>query len=220
MLKETIAQSIEAIQRKKALDKDAMSHRTYQKNLQSLCSTLRSLSDCLDSADAIHNSGICSASPIDAGIRSQILYALDNCANQLKVHNQETDAVKLLDNAVSSARSQMNSTWTAAANQYAGSTLGYLDLICDLTENPAEIRSILASIRQDITSKPSLRTVSHYTTAMNLARERQAAFQMDDAAKCFLERVQNHKATLADLTPDVLEWISQNRLAGRLKISF
>lgn len=85
--------------------------------------------------------------------------------------------------------------------------------------NPMIVKNCVANIKKCEKWPLTEDTVSGYLNAKQQANELLEEMRFDDDIKSFLQKVALRTATLADLTPQILEWINSESIADKIGLS-
>lgn len=220
MIDESIKRSITAIQRKRSAQESKLSAETQTAalaQLDAVCKQARALLEC---CAAIRQSGISEESPLSDGIRRELADSISACGNAVTDRALSKDTVSVLSSTVKTAANEAGQVWRARAASYAEGARGYLSLIAGLTADPRGAGMLADRISDTCNSPPTARGVRTLITDVSKAQEIISRFSIKPEIEAFLKKVSSRQATVFDLTPEVLSWLKEQGLSGKLKVNF
>ncbi|WP_019680699.1 hypothetical protein [Ruminococcus flavefaciens] len=97
--------------------------------------------------------------------------------------------------------------------------LSGLNIMIPVHSNPMIVRNCVANIKKCEKWPLTVDAVNSYLNAKQQANELLMEMHFDDDIKLFLQKVTLRTATLADLTPQILEWINTENIADKISLS-
>ena len=220
LLTETIKNSTSAIKKRRAVIESKQHAETYAKALKQLSQATESIKGTLDCASVMKEYGIVSTPLMDEGTRNELLTCINDCGNGVSEMNLTLDAVKVLKSKGDAFLSQVKIVWRDASSKYSAGPKGYLSMIGGLTNDPKRAKDLADSIIKTIASDPSIKAVRSLVADVSEARRITDQFSLNFEIEDFLKKVSSQGATIADLTPSILNWLQEKNLTGKLKIRF
>lgn len=221
MLVDTISRSISSVNALRAAKDQKTSIDTYQKALKQVNNTAILLQNTLDCINLINNNHIKFDNPVFTEEIRQSLFEYANACGKAVYNNELTaDMARTFQSQVQSLSKDLRKEWKTASADYTEEVLGYLSLIAGITDNPKYYRDMADSIREICENPPTSKSVSDLIHKVRSAKAVVDKFSLNPAIESFLKKVSSRQATIADLTPEVMNWLKENRLAGKLKIRF
>ena len=92
-------------------------------------------------------------------------------------------------------------------------------MIGGLTADPKMAQDILGWIRKALETAPTPMIVADFIRHVGQAQALTSQYTMSLGIQSFFLKVKENKACIDDLTPEVLEWLRQNKLTKKLKIT-
>jgi len=220
LLCETIENSITAIVNKRAALENRQHASTYKKALCKLDSVAKQLKDTLDCAIALKQKGIIDEPLLDEPSRKALLDCINVCGNGIAQLQLTQDAVNVLNSKAEGLSSQLRVVWKDGAARYSGGTKGYLTTVSGVSKNPQSARELAERIDKIACEEPSVSAADKLIDYVSKARVITESFDLNPSIEAFLKKVSAHKATIADLTPAVMQWLEDKGLTDRLQITF
>ncbi len=115
--------------------------------------------------------------------------------------------------------SEIATEWSAFFKTEHHELLSGLNIMIPVHSNPMLVRNCVANIRKCEKWPLTADAVSSYINAKQQASELLKEMRFDDDIKIFLQKVSLRTATLADLTPQILEWINEENIADKISLS-
>ena len=220
MISESMKRSIAAIQHKRSAQERKLSIDTQTSalaQLDAVCRHARSLFEC---CTAIQQSGILSENLLTENTKQQLMDSISYCGNAVADHALSKDAVFALSSTVKAAENEVSQVWKAKATSYTEGAKGYLSLIAGLTVDPNGARMLASRISNICNESPTAKSVQTLLTDVSKAKEIIAHFSIEPEIEIFLKKVSTQQATVSDLTSEVLSWLKDQGLTGKLKVNF
>lgn len=223
LLTETIQKSTTAIKlRRNATDNKAKAE-SYFKALTQLDQTAKSIEGTLRCAIELKTQGIVTEPVIAEEVRTDLLTCIDSCGNGVSPDSEEQlslATVKLLQSKGDAIAASIKVVWKDAASDYAKGSTGYLSMIGSLTDNPKHAKELVEGITKTAEGDPSIKAISKLVADVAEAKKITDSFSIGPKIESFLKKVSSQQATVADLTPDVIAWLKEKKLMGKLKVRF
>lgn len=115
--------------------------------------------------------------------------------------------------------SEITIEWSTFFKTENHELLSGLNIMIPVHSNPMIVRNCVANIRKCEKWPLTADAVSSYINAKQQASELLKEMRFDDDIKIFLQKVTLRTATLADLTPQILEWINEENIADKISLS-
>ena len=128
-------------------------------------------------------------------IKDSLQDAVDTCGQKTNDHTLDVSAVTALKNAIELCRKNVDITWKEAAN--------------DLSNEKAKV-SIPGSSKAIDTFLENVKRGKGLIDGLHLNEE----------AEKFIVKVRTQQATVADLSPHIMDWLKENHLTGQIKVRF
>ncbi|WP_139490105.1 hypothetical protein [Brevibacillus dissolubilis] len=158
---------------------------------------------------------------LELTLRNDLISTMRSVLEQAQDGFLDNEVVRNLSRNADDLRGYFNSSWTQTVSEEAKQVATSLDTFGRFMSNPDEASQIKLAISSRIQALPSQKNdVSLF--ASNLKKGREMADQAGDdpEIKMFIKKVLDKQASLADITPNVQEWIRKHKLEQRTKISF
>ena len=128
------------------------------------------------------------------------------------------DDVAKSENSYKGIQSEMKKEWSKKYSDITGSTVSTLEVIKGI--DPESVDNCLKKIQGAITWE--LGTGQYVTMTKGLLEAEQLVVKLglDDEIVIFLQNTNAGRATLLDLNDKVLKWIRDEKLEGKIRISF
>lgn len=97
--------------------------------------------------------------------------------------------------------------------------LSGLSIIIPVHSNPMIVKNCVANIKKCEKWPLTLDSVSSCLNAKKMANELIEGMRLDDDIKLFLQKVSSRTATLADITPQIMEWINSENISDKIALS-
>lgn len=220
LLTEIIKNSTFTIKKRRATIESKQHAETYAKALVQLAQATESIKSTLDCAVAMKESGIVSTPLMDEISRGDLLTYINDCGNGISEMQLTLEAVKLLKSKGDAFTTQIKIVWQDAAQKYSDGPKGYLSMIGDLSDNPKRAKELADSITKTVIGDPSIKAIKRLVSDVEEASQIAEAFSLNPEIEGFLKKVSSQQATVIDLTPNILDWLKEKKVIGKLKIRF
>ena len=208
--------------RRKAIDNKAKAE-SYFNALTKLNQTVKDIEDTLSCAIEMKKKGIISTPIISEEVKNDLLSCIDTCGNGLSPDSEEQlsiETVRLLQAKGKEIATAMKVIWKSAADEYAKGCTGYLSMIAKLTDNPKQSKELVERINNTTAGDPSIKAISKLVEDVATANQITENFSISPEIESFLKKVSAQQATVVDLTSDVIAWLNEKHLMGKLKVRF
>lgn len=220
LLTETIKNSTSAIEKRRTTIERKQYTETYAKALAQLAQTTENIKTTLDCAVAMKESGIVNTPLMDETTRNDLMACINDCGNGVSEMKLTLDAVKLLASKEDAFATQIKVVWKEAALKYSEGPRGYLSMIGSLSNDPKRAKELADNIEKTVAGDPSIKAVNSLTFDVAEAKQIIDEFSLNPEIEEFLKKVSLQRATVLDLTPNILTWLREKNLTSKLKIRF
>lgn len=220
LLTETIKKSTSAIQKRRTAQENKRSAEDYSKALGRLAQASDALKSTLDCATELKSKGIVEHPLMLQQMRDELIEYADNCGRGVFEGTLTLDMVTAFKAKGDTIAAQMQVVWKDAAAKYAEGTKGYLSMISGLTDDPKHAKELADSISNTVDGVLSISAIKKLVTEVAEAKRITAAFSLSPEIEMFLKKVSSQQATAADLTTNIMAWLKEKKLTGKLKIRF
>lgn len=195
---------------------------SFQRQLASLSVSTTQLEQLLDLVMAMQAKGIVTHI-ISAEIKESLQNAVDSCGEKTYDHSLDASTVSALKNAVELCKNSINALWKESADKTCTPLIESMTSLRGLFGDTKEVDYLLDYLKKVKSNTPSsVRTLDTYLINIDKAKKivEDLHFDSDTEVKIFIEKVRAQKATVAHLTPHILEWLNQNHLTNKIKLRF
>lgn len=220
LLTETIKNSTSAIKKRRIAIESKQHAETYAKALAQLAQISKHIKGILDCAAVMKEKGIVSAPLMDEPTRSELLTCISDCGNGVSEMQLTLETVRLLKSKGDAVEAQIKIIWRDAAQKYSDGTKGYLSMIGSLSDDPKRAKELADNITQTVAGEPSIKAVNNLVSDVAKARQIADKFSLNPEIEEFLKKVSSQRATVLDLTPNILAWLKEKNLTSKLRIRF
>ena len=220
LLTDTIKNSTSAIKKRRATIESKQHAETYAKALVQLAQATENIKGTLDCATVMKESGIVSTPLMDETTRSDLLACINDCGNGVSEMKLTLEAVRLLKSKGDAVSTQVKIVWRDASLKYSDGSKGYLSMIGGLSSDPKRAKELADNITKTVASDPSIKAIKSLVADVAEAKKITDEFSLNPEIEDFLKKVSSQRATVFDLTPNILTWLKEKNLTGKLKIRF
>ena len=220
MITNSIQSCISAINQKRDAQKNKQSFEEYKKTLAALSVECQSLSFALDTADGIKKHKISTESMLSSETKSDLLDSIDQCGIGLEDGKLTEETVQSLRLQTKQLQNDLITSWKVISAHYAEGVTGYLGIVQGFSDSPADVEALRIRIQKLTTESPSAEAAKKLSIDVSQANTIIAQFSLKPEVEVFLRKVASREASAADLTPNVLEWLQEQKLLSKLRISF
>lgn len=220
LLTETIKNSIQAIEMKNNAAQNKSDFAAYSARLSMVTKFGDNVRKISEVASRMHTQHVTNAPVFTYDLRQGILDAIDACGNGIAGGSLTDDAVYQLREAGNKMDTQVKAIWKDEAPRYSNGVKGYLSLISGLTTNPTQSKELVDQIDKIINGTPTLDNINQLVMSVAAARQITKSFTATPEITGFLQKVSSHRASVADLTPNILDWLQSRGLMTKVKLVF
>lgn len=220
MITDSIQSCISAVNQKQDALRSKQSFEEYQKTLALLSVECQNLERSLDTIDSIEKNKMSDSPLLDNGTKMELLEAINDCGIALENGQLGKEGVQVFGSRTKQLQRDLTTTWKECATRYADSVTGYLGIVQGLTDKPKEVDELKARIGNTVNGDPSAASAKKLSADIAQANVIISKFSLKPEIEVFLKKVAAKKATVSDLSPEVLNWLSDQKLLEKLKLSF
>lgn len=173
----------------------------------------------VSTAEAMHQYDFCRVT-FQADEVQSLKDSVVECAKAVNQLNLSASDVTNLSKDFQSQYGRLAIRWNQNAKDHVMPIQSYLNVIQFLLDNKDEAASLSRSLGTGSTADPTPAIVNTLAANAQKANALTGSFQMSDSVRTFLNKTKNRSATLADITPEVRDWITAHKLDKKIKLSF
>ena len=203
-----------------ARDKQAVENLKVQ--LSSLSNITTQLEQLLSLMDALKNKGFVEAI-ITEESKQTLQDAVDQCGSKVNDRNLEAGTVAALKTAVDLCRNLTETKWKTAAEERSRATIEALTSLRVLLTDKKTADDILDYLNTAVVTMPTTeKALDIFTARLRNGKKiiDDLHFTSDKEIRAFVDKVRGGRATIGDVTPKVLDWLKENRLTDKIRLSF
>ena len=219
-LTNSISSCVRTLNAKRNAEQDKQAAQRYTGALTGLSKASSDLRMLCDIVSKLNEAGIVSEPVLDVTTRDQLLDCVNDCGNGVFENTLSLELVNTLKAKTDLVYGQVQILWKSQASRYAGDTTDYLSMTASLTENPKASHELAARIKKSAEEAPTVNSINQLVKDVAQAQQITEAVSLNQAIELFLRKVSKQQATVLDLTPEVLTWLTEKRLMDKLKIRF
>ncbi|MCI8981974.1 MAG: hypothetical protein HFG78_06130 [Hungatella sp.] len=154
-------------------------------------------------------------------IKESLQDTVDRCGQKTSDHTLDTSTVIALKNSIELCRKNAEISWKEAAGDLSGDVENSLSSLRGLLSNKQEAEEILESLAKAKAKLPgSVKTIDTFLDNVKRGKGLIDGLHLDVEAEKFIVKVRTQQATVADLTPHIMDWLKENHLTGQIKVRF
>lgn len=93
-------------------------------------------------------------------------------------------------------------------------------MIGGLTDNPKAAAELSEKIKGLTEGSVSLKNIDDLVESVSKAKTITDSFSLNADIELFLKKVSSRQATIRDLTPNILKWLTEKNLMDKLKVYY
>lgn len=221
MIKNVLAEAIKQINTYYDVHARLQNNRSFSDNLIKLAEQTATLKKYLVMHTLMEAQDLKLAPLFSPEDKEGLLRLLNECGEKVVNRHLDASSISLLERELKIINDRQKIGWNHAANSYAKNVVDSLNMMSNLLEDPAAANAIKEDIIEFLEYWPvTEQTVLNFKASVEKGRELLATLPIDnDEIADFLKKLQQQQATVDDLSNEVLEWIRNNNLEGRIKLS-
>lgn len=154
-------------------------------------------------------------------LKESLQTAVDNCGEKANDHTLDATTVLALKNAYNLCKTATDNAWKDAANNTSEEVVSALSSLKNLLPDKKAAEELLEEINNAKVQMPtSSKAIQTFLDNIEKGKKIVNELHLDDETEKFINKVKLQRATVADLTPHILQWIKDNNLMGTLKVRF
>lgn len=154
-------------------------------------------------------------------LKESLQITIDNCGEKANDRTLDAATVLALRNVYNFCKSAIDNAWREAAYSKSEDVVSSLDSLRNLLPDKKTADGILEEInRAKGHTTTSSKEIQTFLDNIKKGKQIIKESHFDEETEIFINRVKQQRATVADLTPHILQWIKENKLMGILKVRF
>lgn len=154
-------------------------------------------------------------------IKDSLQNAVNTCGQKTNDHTLDVSAVTALKNSIELCRKNVDISWKEAANDLSSGVENSLTSLKGLLQNKQEAEELLATIEKaKVTLPGSTKAIDAFLDNVKRGKELIDGLHLDEEAEKFIVKVRTQQATVADLSPHIMDWLEENHLTEQIKVRF
>ena len=154
-------------------------------------------------------------------LKESLQTAVDNCGDKTNDHTLDATTVLALKNAYNLCKTATDNAWKDAADSKSEAVISSLTSLKNLLPDKKTADELLEEINSAKVQMPtSSKAIQSFLDNIEKGKMIVNGLHLDDETEKFINKVKLQRATVADLTPHILQWIKDNNLMGTLKVRF
>ena len=218
MLTETISNSVQTIEKLRRHRENKAAAAQFSTALTRLSACVTQTQKTLDCAEELLACHVSEIPVLTKAIRDELQDTVNNCGNAVNNGSLDTDKVKWLEVHAKTAKQELDAAW----NQYAPTLVeplkSRLAILRDLSDDGSRIRELESHMQNALDSPVTKERIRSFAKDIQEAKRIAEGFPLDADIEAFLQKVSQGRATLADLTPEVLVWLSKHQFQRKFRI--
>lgn len=154
-------------------------------------------------------------------LKESLQTTVDNCGEKVNDHTLDKATVLALNNAYNLCNTATDNAWKESANDKSEEVVSSLVSLRNLLPDKKASDELLEEINSAKVKTPtSSKAIQSFLDNIEKGKQIVNGLNLDDETEKFINKVKVQKATVADLTPHILQWITDNNLMNTLKVRF
>lgn len=154
-------------------------------------------------------------------LKESLQTTVDNCGEKVNDHTLDKATVLALNNAYNLCKTATDNAWSESANDKSEEVVSSLVSLRNLLPDKKAADELLEEINSAKVKIPtSSKAIQSFLDNIEKGKQIVNGLHLDDETEKFINKVKVQKATVADLTPHILQWITDNNLMNTLKVRF
>ena len=220
LLTDSIKKATTAIQRRRTAQESKQAAVAYVAALSQLSEVSEKLKSSMSCAETMKEKLVVDHPVMSSQTRDDFIDCINNCGKAISDGELTPDMVSILKAKTDNFTSQILVTWKEASVHYSEGTRGYLSMIGGLTDNPRVAIELSEKIRELTEGAVSIKSIDSLIESVSKAKTITDSFSLNADIELFLKRVSSRQATIRDLTPNILKWLTEKNLLDKLKVNY
>ena len=154
-------------------------------------------------------------------LKESLQTTVDNCGEKVNDHTLDTATVLALKNVYNLCKTATDNAWSESANNKSEEVVSSLVSLRNLLPDKKAADELLEEMNSAKVKIPtSSKAIQSFLDNIEKGKQIVNGLNLDDETEKFINKVKIQKATVADLTPHILQWITDNNLMNTLKVRF
>ncbi|MFU7514624.1 hypothetical protein [Clostridium sp. HCS.1] len=126
-----------------------------------------------------------------------------------------------LNSALDGVESELKNEWQKHYNIKIGNIIHTMSNVKPFFSDESEIETIINNLKAFEKKWPINReNYNKFEELINLSKVKINSLELNEDINRFILKITNNSATIADLTPNILKWIKDNRYESKIKLKF
>ena len=162
-----------------------------------------------------------SAKVFTVEIKDSLQNTVDICGQKTSDHTLDVSTVTALKSSIELCRKNVEISWKEAANDLSNDVENSLASLKGLLPNKQEAENLLDALEKAKISLPgSEKAIDAFLDNVKRGKGLIDGLHLDEEAEKFIVKVRTQQATVADLTPHIMDWLKENHLTGQIRVRF
>ena len=218
MLTDTIASSVQTIERLRQRRERKGADEQFSSNLTKLSACVEQIQETLNCAEELLACHVSETPVLTKTVLDDLRNIVSDCGNAVNDSSLNADKVHVMMSCAKTAKQELDSSWKESASALFDPLESRLIILRDLSEKGVRIRELEKSMHNSLTSPVTRKQIRAFANAVNEAAQIVNSFPLDAEIEVFLQKVSRRQATLADLTPEVYAWLNEYQFLHKFRI--
>lgn len=154
-------------------------------------------------------------------LKETLQTTVDNCGEKTNDHTLDAASIQALKNAIDLCKTATESAWKDAADKQCTTVIDSLTSLKNLLPDKREAEELIETLGNTKIKLPtSAKVIDDFLNKVKRGKEITDGLHLDDKIEKFIEKVKLQRATVSDLSPDILGWLKENDLMNVMKVRF
>ena len=218
MLTETITNSIRTIEQLRRQRENKATAEQFSANLTKLRTCVTETQKTLDCAEELRACHISETPVLTKAVLDELWDAVNECGMAISDGSLNADKVRLLEFHAKTAKQEVSAVWNQDASALVELRKSRLAILRGLSADGPRIRDLENNMQNALTSPVTRERIRSFAQDVAVAKRIADNFPLDADIEDFLQKVFQRRATLADLTPEILTWLRKYGFQRKFQI--
>lgn len=219
MLVDKIESCISAIEELSSMRENALSLGAFEAAVNKLSNVGDISETFVSTVEEMGQYEFCAIQYSDEDIQN-LQAAIITCASAVNNMTLTKTNVASFTGLLETEKKKLTLYWCTTAKDISDPLKSLLGIIQPFAENKSEVATLITALGNGAKAEPSAAIIRSFVANVERANKISDSFQMSGSVRGFLQKAKTGKATYADITPEVADWIAEHKLKAKIKVSF
>jgi len=218
MLDAILRNALDTLEKNKQAQNYASDIKKFNVNMNQVLQSIHTINSKLEAAEAAQKYKLID-NPVRQEDRLNAVALLGEIYNQIHQGYLDSSIVGNLTLLASTLTNNLNFMWSSSIRMKTEQVISLLETFAPYIEAGSNHQALVQQLRASTEKLPnSADGVESFALRLEKAKKLVNKIGVNNEIQAFVRKVQNNRATLDDVTPEVISWLKEHNLIGRTRI--